>query len=379
MFFFYGFAFLILAVGGILYARNKDIVFGEWALSFGVALLLAIIFHACAFYGMTGDQEIWSGQIMKVTHHPEWVERITHHHTTKDSKGNVTGTYTTYSYDTHPQYWDADSNINSSKNISREKYNEIVARLGGKIDKQYDVKFGEFWSGDHNIYVTHNQTGAIVPISEMRSFENRIQAAPTVFSFAKVPTNAPVYKYPVSDSWFVSERLLGIAKNTIDIKAFDEMSARLGPSKEVNIIIVGFLNQPESLGLQQQAAWIGGKKNDMVICYSTSKDRYHADWVYVFSWSEREICKINLRDIFSKNKIDTSILPLVEKEIRTNWLRKDWKKFDYISISPPTWCYWTYMLILLATQVGIWIFSFKNEYTKDGYLGYMGFSRRSAF
>ena len=293
MFFFYGVAFLILAVGGILYARNKDIVFGEWMLSAGIALLIAIIFNVCAFYGLTADHEIWSGQIIAATHHPEWVERVSHEHDIKDSKGNVTGHYTTYSYDTHPQFWDAESNIGSTKEISQGKFHEISSRFGGKIETKYDSKFGEFWSGDHNIYVSHNNTRCIVPVSEMRRFENRIQAAPTVFSFAKVPTNVPVYKYPVSDDWFVSERMLGAAKNTIDIRAFDEMSARLGPSPiEVNLIFVGFMNQPEEIGLQQQAAWIGGKKNDMVVCYGVGKDQRHASLLHAaFSFFHKGICQ----------------------------------------------------------------------------------------
>jgi hypothetical protein len=65
--------------------------------------------------------------------------------------------------------------------------------------------------GDPFDYASDNKTGWVEPITKLRIIlENRIKAAPSVFSFVKPPPNS-VYAYPKNDQPFRSDRLLGSA------------------------------------------------------------------------------------------------------------------------------------------------------------------------
>lgn len=381
MWIFYFIAFLVLVIGLILFIKNKEVALWEWLLSAGVAFVLAGIFHAIAFNGMTADEELWSGKIVLAKQYSAWQEYYeeavyrTETTTTKDSEGNVhTESHQVFDHWEPHRRWHQEhhtmyADFNSQYSVGRDEYLMTVRNFGGNVktvagDRRTGEHNSRMIGGDPNDYETKPDNGYIMPCVEERKFVNRIKAAPTVFSYGKVEANEPVYEYPLPRDWRRSDRVMGNAKNQINQRLWDEMSARLGPSKQVNVIIVGFGNQSIDIAMRQEAKWVGGKKNDLVICYG-GVDPYKADWCHVFSWSEREDCKINLRNIVLENKIGDSLVPLIEKEVRATFVRKDWHKFDYISIQPPTWSYVTYFSVLFVLQIGIWIFNFRNGADKD--------------
>ena len=157
---------------------------------------------------------------------------------------------------------------------------------------------------------------------------------------------------------------MGTALATVDILEFDRMNSRLGPHKQVNVILIGFGSRDSSFAEWQRAKWIGGKKNDLVLCYGGSKDG-HPAWAKVFGWSDSEICKRNLETILLQNKIDTKVLPLLEKEITSGYQIKDWSSFDYLSVEPPTWSYWVFAIVLIVFQLGFYLWAYCNEYESE--------------
>ena len=230
--------------------------------------------------------------------------------------------------------------------------------MGYKIEKPYKPGFD---SGDPNIYTTFNQAGYIYPITSTRNWSNRIKAAPSAFSFAKVPDTIKIFEYPKNDDAWHSDRLLGSAV-IIDLLKFDRMNARLGPHKKVNIIMIGFGDKDQSIADWQQAKWIGGKKNDIVICWGGLNTK--PIWVKVFGWSDSEICKRNLETIVLDNGATNDTLSLIESEITTGYKLKDWSKFDYITIEAPSWSIWTYIFFMIISQIGLWYWYSYNEYGK---------------
>lgn len=381
MWIFYSIAFLILVIGLILFIKNSQIALWEWLTSAGVAMLTAIIFHAIAFHGMTADQELWSGRIILAKQFSAWreyYEEAVYRTETRewtDSEGNShSESYQVFDHwEPHRRWHDEHfvlySDIATQYNVSKDEYLTTVRNFGAKTiavrgDRTTMEHASRMIDGDPNDYETRPENGYIMPVIDQRSFVNRIKAAPTVFSYVKVGPEVPVYEYPWMQDWHKSDRVMGEAKGKINQRLWDEMSARLGPTKQVNVIIVGFGNQSIEMGMLQEAKWIGGKKNDVVICYGSSKPD-KADWCHVFSWSEREDCKVNIRNVILSNKIGDNLIPLIENEIKQNFVRKDWHKFDYITISPPTWAYVTFFIVLLITQVGIWLFNFFNVADKE--------------
>jgi len=380
MYLFWLLALIPIIIGAVIFVKSKEINLLEFGIGTGVCLLLALIFQVISIFTETGDYETISGQIIRVEHHPRWVERYTLHHsetyTTGSGKNQRTHTrhWTTTEYDTHSEHWKGCADFGEfgeiCENISEENYSSIGLEFGNKsftYGKQSADHFGGTKSsGDNNIYAINNETLVTVPAISSKFFRNYIKASPSLFSFSQVPTNINIYPYPENNSFLVSERLIGTAQNLINARKFDEINARLGPKKLVNVILVGFNEKNQDLGQYQQAAWVGGKKNDLVLCFGGANRSHGATWAYVFGWTEKEIVKKNLETILLESPMNEEILPKIEQEIVRNYQIKDWSKFSYISVEPPTWMYIVYFVVMIGTQAGLYIHFHNNEYSKDG-------------
>jgi hypothetical protein len=143
------------------------------------------------------------------------------------------------------------------------------------------------------------------------------------------------------------------------------MNSDLGPFKKVNVILVGFGNKDSSYGQYQQAKWVGGKKNDLVITFGGGSKKNPASWAFVFGWTEKELVKRRLESLLMNTPINDDIIPLIQKEIIQNYEIKDWSKFDYITVEPPTWSYWVFMFVLIGSQIGVWYMFITNGIDKD--------------
>ncbi len=378
---FYLIALVPILIGAFLWYKNKEICWQEWLIGSVVSLGLAGIFNLVAvlnIHSQTKDTETWSGYLTQVEYHPRWVEEWIQIHTEiyacgTDSNGNTTyctRTYTTIEHTTHPEHWEAERYfgvVSDSVDISQSLYNEIKYKFGNGIfdgGKQRMWHGGSFDGGDNNIYATQNETKFTYPAVINKSFENRIKATPNLFQFTKASTNLNIYSYPKNDTWNKSDRLLGTSFVLIDNFKFDQMNARLGSKKLVNVVFAGYGNKDAIYGQYQQAKFLGGKKNDLVLCFGGGSRTNKANWSFVFGWSEKEIVKRNLETILLNNPINDDILPLIEEEISKNYLIKDWKKFDYIRIQPKTWVYFVYIILVLIIQTGLWIYFHNNEFSK---------------
>jgi len=368
MWVFYLASVLPLIPATYLLYKHKEIVWYEWLGSFGIGLLLAAAFHLLAVTGMTYDTETWSGRVESTTYYPKWVERYTETitETVRDSKGNTkTKTRKETRYRTHGPDWVAYTDLGYNIDISSDTFEDIKNKFGGKVEVKQPWKSG-FHSGDKNTYSVNNNTGYLMPVNIHKSFENRVKAAPSLFSFAPIPKDAKVYPYPKNDNIFRSDRLVGNASNYISALEMDRLNARLGGDKKVNIILVGFDKGTDPMNaVFQQSAWIGGKKNDIVICYGGGDGNNPPQWVRTFGWTEEELCKQNLNTLLLKHPINNDVLDIIETEVRKNYRIKDWSKFDYITVEPPTWSYIVYFIMLPMVQIGFWVFAYQNEYQKS--------------
>jgi hypothetical protein len=367
MMFLYLLALLPVTIGAVLWIFHKKVVWWEWLIGCAIAFITSGIFHFAVVYGMTADSETWSGQVHSAHHEPywyaEWQELETYTVTVGSGSNARTETRTrwvTRSETHHPEWWVQTSVGRIS--IGEGKYAELRSRFGQEVSTPGHRP--NFQRGDRNDYRLVNVNSWAEPVNVWRTWENRLQAAPSTFTFPDVPEGTPVFEYPENGNPFRSDRLLGRA-NAIDLLEFDRMNGRLGPSMKVNVIIIGFPSDaPQSLAQHQEAHWFGGEKNDLVLCYGGGQGTT-ASWSYVFGWTEEELVKRNLETILLNNPIDTSILPLLEQEIRENYEIRDWSQFDYISIEPPTWSYFVLLLTMAITQTGFWLWAHFNNLDKD--------------
>lgn len=362
---FYLIALLPIAVGAVLWYLDKEIVWWEWLVGSSAALLMAGIFHAVSLWGMTDDTETWSGYIVKATHHPEWVEK--YYVTVEHGSGKHKYTTREPRWTTHHEFWDADDQYVTHE-ISPSFFAEICRNFNSYVTEQ-PYKSG-FDGGDRNIYVSYNKTGFIYPTTSIHHWVNKVKAAPTIFSFVKVPTNIAVYAWPENPDWRMSERLMGTASVLFDRLEFDRMNSRLGPTKKVNVIFVGFGEQDSSMGQWQEAKWFGGRKNDLVVSFGGMTKNRPASWVHVFGWSESFMAKRDIETLFSKYPASPQLMLLVEKEINANYQIKEWKKFDYIRVEPPAWSYYVYFIVLIVTQGVLYFLFHSNLQSKNSFGSY---------
>ncbi len=191
---FYIIAFLPMFIGGILWAMNKNIEWEEWWIGSLLALIMAWCFSGMSFYSKTIDVETWSGEITKAFYHPEWVEKR------KTQKGSK--------YTTHAEYWDAYSNINTKIKIDKKKFDEMKEKLQSDL-VEISNNSSRYYSGNQNTYAIYNKTNEIhYPITEQKTWYNRIKAAPSIFSYPKID-DPKIPEWPKNDNPWISNRLIG--------------------------------------------------------------------------------------------------------------------------------------------------------------------------
>ena len=382
MWFFWVFSLLPIFIGVFFLFLGRKVCWQEWLISALVALGMAGIFQVIATKGMTDDIEMWSGygtsgrQFSRWKEYYEYAVYRTEHisQTCTDSEGkSYDCSYDIQVFDHwepdtrwHQESWTFYTTLEDHEITQHyfdylcKKYGGVDAVPGKRTTWEHNSRMIE---GDPNDYVCPNKTGWIEPVISQKHFENRVKAAPTLFSFTQVPTNISVYAWPEIKDWSRSERVMGTASTMVSPFKWDQLNAVLGAVKKVNLIIVGYPGGTSmDMAKWQEAKWVGGKKNDLVLCYAGGSKTNSAEWAYVFGWSEKAICKINLQDILTQNPINEDILDKIGNEVKSTYIIKDWSKFDYISIDPPAWSYWVYLIVMVVVQGGLYVFFHLNEF-----------------
>jgi hypothetical protein len=383
---FYLIALIPTIIGIVLWVWKKEVVWWECLIGTVLAFAASGGIHFLAIHGMTSDTEIWSGHLRKAIRHPKWVETYqeavykTVTRTVGSGKNRRTVTERVFShyetrYRTHPEYREAHvffGKKSEKKRITKEFFEEIIKNFGGKVDKVRGSRPG-YYSGDKFDYHVNNHTNYVYPATMWQRWENRVKAAPTTFSFIKVPEKVTVHEYPKCANWRSSDRVIGTATKCVTTVEWDRMCSRLGPMKKVNVILVGFSGD-SMMGQYQQAKWVGGRKNDLVLCFGEPSEK--PSWAFVFGWTEKEVVKRNLETILLEGPVSNELLPKIEAEIMRNYTIKDWSKFDYITIEPPWWSYLILILFMALTQTGFYAWAYLNNVREgQGKKRWRGFRR----
>lgn len=345
-----------MGLGAYLKSKRPNTPLQVWFIGAVGAIVIAVVCHVSAIYGMTRDVETWSGQIDKAVHYPAWTEKyyVTKEHSSGTGRDRKTWTTREARYRNHPEHWTAFTSTDDAHEIDEGFFNTIVAKFGS-LEESTLGKPG-FYSGDRRVFTSSNSTGYIFPTTALRTFSNRVKAAPSLFSYSPPDPKALVYPWPGTEDWTKSGRLLGTASELFDLYAFDVVNSRLGPVKKVNVILVGWRAEPMSVSHEQEAAWCGGKKNDLVLCFGgLSKDR-PAKWARVFGWTDSDLCKRELETALLTHPAGTALLGEIERIIRVRYKIKDWSHFDYIAI-PVSWPWVLTCLVVSA----IWQFLLYHE------------------
>lgn len=389
--FCYLFALVPAIVAGILWLFNKKVVWWEVLGVLIIGFITALIFNWLVIKGMTDDVETWSGQISMASYQPPWVESYeqaiyktetyTETESYRDSHGNsktrlVTKTRRVFSHWEHrtrhhgPE-WKACDTLGGAYSIDQNRYEdiknkfgEVSARPGTRYTVWVDERNSHLLTGDPNDYHTINKNNYVYPVTTTKTWENKVRACPSLFSFHKVEASAsiPVNDYPCNNDKFRSDRLFGTA-NVIDIVKWDQLNSEVGPVKKINLIAVGSPNSGSDFGTEQEAAWVGGKKNDLVITFGGEAKK--PSWVYVFGWTEQDVVKRNIETLILQKGFNNDIIPEIKQIVMKDYVIKDWRKFDYLTVEVPLSKYIWFMIVIFVV-CGLWIvFSIFNDIDKE--------------
>lgn len=180
------------------------------------------------------------------------------------------------------------------------------------------------------------------PVSKRHTFLNYIKAARTnVINRQNTKITYPIPEYPdrIYDYYKV-DRAMNVGADIKNLAAWNkevsELTKELGPSKQLNLIVV-FTKYEESYADQLNAAWVGGKKNDVIVVIGTNDGKI-ADWVRVLSWSKREDFKIDIRErIVGQNLNPKDIIDQIGVILNKQFERREMEEFKYLQydIDPP--------------------------------------------
>lgn len=322
-----------------IYFISKSIKYSVSVL--GIFLLLSISVAAFSINiditSKTTAIETWSGTIEKVYHKEEWDEwHEPTEYTTTDSDGHTT-THTT------PGYWEHHSAVNWIKTTD-----------GGTI---YVNKLPDGKVADDYYINTTKELEKYFPIgspsASIHTFENKVQTSYSVYKTNDVDeteySGLPEYMTK-TENYIEVNRFIGFKSNGESNKLLSEKNSWLNkdipdPEKEgktrswkqVNLSFVNLgNNKSQDWGFALENKWQRGAKNDLIISLSTDESG-KVLWCYPISWSESELCKIEIRNyvcsLTLKNESNyKDMINKVSDIVAEKFVRKEFADFSYISV-----------------------------------------------
>lgn len=360
---------LATAVMFIFFDRNK-IAWWEYAMLFGVSAVVIFFSKIIIETSMTSDIEYWGNVAYEVEYEGAYDEYIHQTCTRTVSCGKNctrTETYDCSYVEEYPPVWRIKDKNGNSVEITKNEYNRIKNKWGnekktGVHSESYTYDngiYGSFWKGEREL---------LECIVTKHIYENRVQAAHTVFDFQDVSDEEiekyGIYNYPKIYDGYKQIAILGKGDKTQKKaeKHMQILNAELGPKKEVKAFILLFKNKPKQAGIMQEAFWKGGNKNEFVLTIGIDDDN-NIDWVYPFTWAEHSIVKIETREfVLSQNRLNLlEISNFLYDELNKNFVRKEFSEFNYLTVEPSTSSLiWSTIILIIITVGMVWWFVANN-------------------
>lgn len=299
-------------------------------------LVVVGLVFAASYGSAVSDTEVWNGQVTKRERTHDTYEEPYECFCTTDSKGNRS-CQTCYRTHYTVRWW-CDSTvgaftIDSADSLSRSVY--------GRPDpaRWLSVTIGE-------------------PAARTHAYTNYVQAVPSSL-FAVVSGDVmrrfqgllPPYPINVYDHYRL-DRFLTPGFTFTDAATWNrdisQALRQLGPTKQVNLIVVVAKTTDRAYAAALREAWEGVNKNDVVLVIG-SPDGAAIAWVDVISWTKSELFKVQLIDrVQALPTVSREVVAIAADQIGRNFERRRMREFEYLKgdIDPPEW-------LLLVTLVAL--------------------------
>jgi hypothetical protein len=328
-----------------------------------LGLAIASLIMAAAFYSSKGmrthDIEIWNGKITeKKREHDHYLE--------------------SYSCNCSQSCSGSGKNRSCSEvcqTCYRDHYTvtwRAGSTLGEYIIDHLDRTSRHVYQTPDPAFYSKIQVGEAC--ARLHPYTNYIKAVPdSLFRPAakdlkvKFAAMIPAYPGAIYNFWHV-DRVLPVGGMMLqDLPEWNAKLAdvlkTLGPAKQANAIIVLVKTEDPNYLYALQDAWVGAKKNDIVLVIGTM-DGIKPAWAGVLALTDSELFKVKLRDDIMALEALTadSVIGTLERDTQQLFKRKPMNDFAYLDaeIDPPAWINAVTLALVMATYIGFWMFCRAN-------------------
>jgi len=362
----------IVTVLFLIFAYRSEVTWWEYLVILVVPVGIILGIGAASKASQVRAHEFYGGVVTNATYTEPWNEWIVSTCTrcvSTDKNGNCTSTET---YDCsycseHGDSYDYNATIDGSVFDVAEVWNMAAARWGRKfvpLGRSSDCPFprnGNAWKA-----VWKGDSAHLLPYFSIHTYENRIQAAPTLFSFPKVdPKKTKVFDYPkeygVENLSVLADRSVPHQSQAQDLLNY--YNGKYGEAKEVHAYLLLFHDPDPQRGRDQEAYWIGGGKNELVTTVGLDRNN-QVQWIYVFSWSPNKTAEVALRDsLMQMHDFDAvHAVELIGQVGVQHFVRKHFREFKYIQIQPSQTAIMVAAFSVLVFCLGFGFWAVRNDY-----------------
>ncbi len=368
-----------------------------------VSALLIWISKACTESMQVMCPELHGGWITHAEYYEAWNERVSCRHpkyrtetrtgtrTVGSGKNTRTETYTytvqvqdgyqhAYDVDEHSPYWQAHESNGTTFTIADSWFE----RLAQKFDNRQFVELHRHYhtqDGDKYVATWQKDEIAFEPVTTIHYYENRVKASETsIFKPRQIdPKKYGLFEPPdgkLIKSYYECPSILGprIPKFDAADALLTRLNAKLGRTKQVRVWLLLFVGKPLAAGLEQEAYWTHGNKNEFVVTIGLNAD-YTVAWCHVFTWMKDYSLKIDTREKVLEQEgkpVDlVALMPWLSENIEKRFVRRQFAEFSYLTVEPPLWMVLLTFFLTLAVNVGLsyWIITneFDNEQADAGF------------
>lgn len=352
-----GIAFVSVVVGILRW--HLWLKWWEVLLMVPLPVAVCMIVHAVAVSGSSTDYEVRTSWVQRVVYEEAWNERQSR--TRVISVGKTTTVQVYYVTVEHSPKWWAESAHGASEPISQHRYEQI--RQHWEATPQFTELNRRFHTKDGDRYVCHfpGDDAKLIPFTSEHAYENRVRVAPSLFEYNQEPHGA-VYDYPTR-IYEAAPSVIGSRATPEERHAFDVLNARLGHPLNVRVLALIRPNTSPSAAWNQEVAWLGGHRNELVIVIGTYQGRT-VQWCRVFGWTQSESLKVAIRQqVLAQDELDlVALAGWLTEALPQSYEARDMSHFNYLPVDVSWWVYLLAGLLAAGGNVGLMAWLILNEH-----------------
>jgi len=339
--------------------------------------ILTALVHWFMYRSRITDDEFLGSYITKVTHEEAWTELVYYMERVpcgRDSNGNtIYKTVQRVRHVFHPELWEMFSSYGTEQYISSDFYEHVCNTWGTPVNSMHftganilgGVRFGQScafedilnqYSIDSNPLQDASFRNRFFPLTEEHEYKNKVRNSHSIFKFEDISSKRAkelgLFDYPPVKYNF-QECILGRQFPDEIHRQFELFNAWFGFQHQLHVFILCF-DAAKGMGIaeKQRAYWEGGNRNEFVVCLGLDGDT--VKWCHAFSWMDEPVLSVKTEAYFREHEqLDLNAYCTWLQENIELWKRKDFRDFDYLTVSLTTMQNYLLLAFVLAINVGI--------------------------